>query len=167
MSILPIGTAPRGEVDVELQLVVGQHARELLLAFQAGDGGRDLERDAGAGQVLGAEGDGVHGEDADPPPGREQLVDERHQEQARRVPFPLQHAAQATKGSRSPAASRGTTRSGEAPSMRWYRAEKGKRERVADVAGDAREPGVEDQDADREPVLALAAADARQGCYCT
>ena len=71
------------QVDVELELVVEQGARELLLGLHPDDGQRDLRADARAREVLGCERRLADRHDADAPPRGEHPVHERNEEQAR------------------------------------------------------------------------------------
>ena len=172
-------------VDVEHHLVAQEHARELLLRLHAGDGDRDIA-DARAGEVLLGEAGRVHGHDAHPASGWQQSVNQRDQQEARgehrdadrRRQLALElHEESAIGGDRahalmleppSPVEERGQQARG-APAhdqvgigaLHALVADRErKRRRVAHVARNPRESGVEHEDSHGESVLVEAAPDA-------
>jgi len=145
--------------------------------------------DAGAGQVLGAEGGGVHGQEADPPAGREHPVDERDQEQARREDghadgrghlalelheepavggdgadaLALEDARALHEGIEEALGAAANDQVGRGAGHAVIAHGERERRRVPHVAGDAREARVEHEDTHGEPVDVLTARHALAG----
>jgi hypothetical protein len=175
--------APR-RLHVELEQVVEHDARELLLGLEPRDHRGDVEADPRPREVIGLERRGVHGEDADGAPGGQHAVHERHQHEGRgedghrhrRRHLRLELGEEAAVGGDGAHAfsleeprAVDERRQQRALALPHHLVGRGavhpvvangkvERRRVAHLAGDAGELGVEHQDPDREAIEILAAA---------
>ena len=177
------------DLDVHLHLIVEHHARELLLRLETRHHRGDVPGDAGPREVVGAKRRGVHGHDTHHLAGRKHAVDERYQHEARGEDgdgdggghIGLVHGEEAAVGGdgahslalegarpldeggqESPlAVAHHEVRRGTAHPMVEHGEIEGRG--IAHVAGNARELGVEHENAHRETVDVLPASHSHAG----